>query len=571
MKLQNSKAMRKNLGRNIVAAAAALMVVESSGAFTFEWGEVKGSFDSSVSLGAGARTESPSASYVSPVYDLGGGGGISGGGNMGQFSGITDQGDINYRRGDLFTGYLKGSHELLLKMPSENLTFMARVNWLRDFVAGHVTGDLSGQDQVASMVGTAPSLRDGLPSEARTDLAFKARLLDLWVSKSFYIGENRARVRFGNQVINWGESIYEIGGINSTNAVDANKAAQPGTQVKELVLPAPMIDVSSELGSGLSVEAYIQFLWNSSYLPPVGSYWSTSTAGVGRSAYGVKKVDAKDTGQWGLALRYTPPDVPMNLGMYVMNYHDKLPQASFDSGGATVLRYAENRKLFGASANFPLGDWAVGTELSFRPNDAVSLNPASGCLAQAGKCWVDEQRWQLHMTGLLALTPSNAATILGLLGADTATFTTEAVAIMYPHLKQSYQGSPISAGGWLWGNEDNDILVSGALNYPGSAAGSKSSGGINIDFNWVYDGSLISGWQVNPGFYVRRGLYGRTPNVSAQFMSGVTSMNFYVNFLQNPQDWSVNLNYTRFVGGESILDNPVKDRDFVGLVVSRNF
>ena len=226
MKLQNSKAMRKNLGRNIVAAAAALMVVESSGAFTFEWGEVKGSFDSSVSLGAGARTESPSASYVSPVYDLGGGGGISGGGNMGQFSGITDQGDINYRRGDLFTGYLKGSHELLLKMPSENLTFMARVNWLRDFVAGHVTGDLSGQDQVASMVGTAPSLRDGLPSEARTDLAFKARLLDLWVSKSFYIGENRARVRFGNQVINWGESIYEIGGINSTNAVDANKAAQ---------------------------------------------------------------------------------------------------------------------------------------------------------------------------------------------------------------------------------------------------------------------------------------------------------------------------------------------------------
>ncbi|HEX7912075.1 MAG TPA: DUF1302 family protein [Paraburkholderia sp.] len=538
----------------------------SANAFTFSNDTIQGSFDSTVSLGTGIRTKSPSDSLVSPTYDPATFT-RTGSGQLGQFAGLSDQGDINYKKGDAFTTYLKGSHELLLKMPSEGLTFMARGTWLQDFTATKTTGATSGQDLFAA---TPPQISSGLADAARNDMRFKARILDLWLSKTFDVYGQQVRVRAGNQVISWGESIYELGGINATNAIDVNRASQPGAQIKEFVLPAPIVSVASGLGSGFNVEGYVQVRWNKSYLPPVGSYWSTSIVGPGSAAYGARTQEARNGGQWGAALRYQPPGTELNLGLYAMTYHDKLPQTALDPSGATVFRYLEDRHLVGVSANFPLGDWAIGTELSYRPKDAVSLNPASGCVAQGGNCWVDEKKWQWHLATLLALQPSNARRLLNFLGADTATLTTETVVIAYPSLRQNYGGSPVASGALLWGNEFNDVVASGALNSPGDSVGTKYSGGINVDFNWVYDGTLIHGWQVNPGIYVRRGLFGRTPNAEAQFMRGVTAVNFYVNFIENPANWQVSLNYTRFMGGKSPLDNPLHDRDFVGIVASRN-
>jgi hypothetical protein len=94
-------------------------------------------------------------------------------------------------------------------------------------------------------------------------------------------------------------------------------------------------------------------------------------------------------GQWGVSLRYQPADTQLNLGLYAMNYHDKAPQFSTNVKGEGLVgwTYPEDRKLFGASVNFPVGDWAVGSELSYRPRDAVALNAnASGCASQNGNC-----------------------------------------------------------------------------------------------------------------------------------------------------------------------------------------
>jgi len=112
------------------AAVSALVALgcASAHAFTFTIGNVEGSFDSTVSAGVGIRTASPSSNLVSPTYDAATGA-PTGGGRLGQLSGLSDQGDINYKKGDPFTSYLKGNHELLLKMPSQGLTFMARGTW----------------------------------------------------------------------------------------------------------------------------------------------------------------------------------------------------------------------------------------------------------------------------------------------------------------------------------------------------------------------------------------------------------------------------------------------------------
>lgn len=256
------------------------------------------------------------------------------------------------------------------------------------------------------------------------------------------------------------------------------------------------------------------------------------------------------------------------MGFYAMNFHDKTPQFSVNikDTGAVGWTYAENRELYGVSASFPVGDWAVGTELSYRPRDAVSLNVnASGCSSQNGNCWVDEKRYQWHLTGILSLTPSGTGSgLLKMLGADTATLLAEAVVIHYPGLQASYGGDPVAAGGWGWGNATDPMAMP-------ESVGTKTSAGFNFDFSWVYDGTLIPGWQVVPEIYYFQAVTGRTPNTSALFMEGAKSANFTVTFIQNPAKWQFAINYARFQGGSSVFDQPYRDRDFFGAVLSRNF
>ena len=534
------------------ALAAVIGYVGVASAFTFEGESISGSFDSTVSLGVGVRNQSPSCDLV-----VAGATGDHAPAGCTTIAGVGDQGNINYAKHDAFTTYLKGTHELLLKAP-DDWKFMGRFSWLRDFTATHTTGAVSAA--------TGPNGYSApLSSEARDDLYFKARLLDLWVSKEFDLGDQRARVRAGNQVISWGESLFLPGGVNQTNAMDIMRLSQPGTQLKEVFLPAPIVSFATGLGKGVNLEAYYQAHWNDSYFPPTGSYWSmVNGLGEGHNSYGIPKEDAKNSGQYGAAVRWQPSGTQLNLGFYAMAYHDKTPNFSLERGPEWV--FAEDRTLYGVSANFPLGDWAIGTELSYRPKDAVSLNPNnSGCSGTGGKCFVDEKKYQWHLTGLLSMTPGDYGGILKALGnASTATLMIEGVASYYPKLKKFYNGEPIAAGVWGWGQEFD-------LSAPAQAVGDKLSSGINFDFSWVYDGNLLPGWQVIPEVYYFQALNGRTPNASGLFMEGAKSANFIVTFVQNPANWQFGVNYATFWGGSRVFDQPYKDRDFFGAYVSRNF
>lgn len=513
-----------------VALAASMVAMSAAQAFTFETENIRGNFDSTVSYGVGIRAKNPDASLsaVDPA------------------TGYSDLGNTNYRKGDLFANQLKGSHELLLKLP-EDVTFMGRGNWVRDYSATHTVGSLD--------------------EDARKQMAYKGRILDLWVGKGFNLGEERARIRVGNQVINWGESLFLPGGINATNSLDIMRLSQPGTQIKEAVLPAPMVSFATGLGNGFNLESYVQYGWNKDYFPPVGSYWSTAAvvgpgsvnplAGVSGNGLVPTETKARNNGQWGVSLRYQPEGTQLNLGAYALNYHDKAPVMQLDNSGLPNARYLEDRKLYGVSINFPLGDWAIGSELSYRPKDAISL----GAPNADGSLYVDSKKYQWHLTGLLSLTPGGTgADLLSFIGADTGTFLGEAVLVRYPDLEQQYAaGGLVGAGGWTWG---------GSTPY---AKGTKNSSGYNFDFSVVYDGKIIPGWQVIPEIYYFRAQSGYTPNNSGLFMQGAQSVNYTVSFLQNPTKWQVAMNYAKFWGGKDTLDQPLRGRDFYGVVVSRNF
>jgi hypothetical protein len=87
----------------------------------------------------------------------------------------------------------------------------------------------------------------------------------------------------------------------------------------------------------------------------------------------------------------------------------------------------------------------------------------------------------------------------------------------------------------------------------------------------VYDGSLIPGWQVIPGMFVQHAVKGSTPNFLGNWLEGAKTVNFYVNFVQNPASWQGGVNVARFFGGKTPTHQPLGDRDFIGFYLSRNF
>ncbi len=310
-----------------------------------------------------------------------------------------DNGNLNYARGDLTSAAIKGIHELGIKW-KDGWEFLGRVSWLYD----HAIGDTRFTK---------------LSDDAKDVAEFNFTPLDLWISKDFDFFGQPGKVRLGNQVVSWGEDIFIIGGINSTNALDLRRFHTPGTQIKEVLRPAPMFYFNVGITNGLSFEGYYQFVWNNFRFDPVGTFFSgADVVGKGQlnafapTSFGlcpgpcgdgvltpaapganiVPKVRsdlAPDKGgQYGFALRYTPEGIAAEFGAYYIHYHDKIPFTSFvfdrnivNSGTANFLglgyfnEYGEDKDLFGISTNTKLGPVAVGAELSFRPHDSVAIDP----------------------------------------------------------------------------------------------------------------------------------------------------------------------------------------------------
>ena len=583
---------------SILAAAVSLLCGGNAQAFQFQWGDaVRGNLDMQLTLGAGMRLSKQSSELVGDP------GRVPGANTAASSNG--DDGNLNYDQHDLYTTYLKFTPELLLKFP-DNYKFMARATALYDFKADDTR-------------------RTDLSESAKEQVARDIQLLDLWVSKDMNIGDQRARIRLGNQVVSWGESLFAIGGINSTNSLDFQKLSIPGTQLKEAVLPAPIVSVASGLGHGVNVEAYYQFYWNKNRLPPVGTYFSVADIlGKGRQPLFIDVDDTspgffnfggldpaadptqaftfplaivgdkrpKNSGQYGIAIHYKPQGISLDVGLYYMNYHDKMPVLNALADGASVQwEYLENRKMFGVSANFPVGNWAVGWELSYRPKDAIALTVcygpggpldgiSNGVVGIDCPMWKDEKRYQMHLTGLLSLTPGDHGWFLDLVNADTGTFLGEAVWIHYPGVgpdkryTRTINGVPVmqaaAAGYAFWtGPPIVQDIGQGPLPYNTIAAvGDENSYGYTVDFSLTYDSKIIKGWTVLPGATFFHAVKGYTPTLTANYLEGAKSVNFYLLFNQNaPTKWQAGLNYINFFGRNQLL----ADRDFIGGFLTRNF
>lgn len=304
-------------------------------AFQFNYGDLSGSLDSTLSYGLAWRMEDPDNAIFGNDHTSNGVGEA--------YSQNYDDGNLNYDKGDLISNTAKVTSELALQYKRFGL-----------FVRGTAFYDFENHDEDRA--------RTELSDEAIDLVGKDAELLDAYVTMDFDLGTMPGQVRVGSQVLSWGESTFIQNGINVINPFAVSKLRVAGAELKEGLVPVGMVTASISPTDNITFEGFYQYEWKEVVIDPPGSYWSTNDfvgEGGKKIMLGWGAVDdqgnlpaedtfmavprasnvyADDDGQYGVAMRvYAPGLNDTEFGFYFMNYHSRLPVISANTGDGTGL------------------------------------------------------------------------------------------------------------------------------------------------------------------------------------------------------------------------------------------
>lgn len=253
-------------------------------------------------------------------------------------------------------------------------------------------------------------------SEVLKQAGTSFQLMEAFISTKYTLpGDRSMTVKLGRQIVNWGEStLLAINSINQANPVNANNLFRVGFQLEEVFTPVGMLFASTEVAPGLSLEGYYQFEWQPVEAQTPGTFLSSidlGTNNAGRTAsisFGTAAEDpegvgkpqnnplaliagtsltiprlddreANDQGQYGIALKYYAEWLGSGteMGLYFMNYHSKLPYASFYSTNASCARNATNSLQFLTSCpDLPLNRIILGQDPNLATSSVAPLDSA---------------------------------------------------------------------------------------------------------------------------------------------------------------------------------------------------
>ena len=608
-----------------VALALGATAPSQSFEFTSAGGEVTGSFDTTLSLGARWRMQSPDSALI----------GIANGGTARSVN--EDDGNLNWDRGDVVSLAAKATHDLELSY--RNYGAFIRATYFYD-------------DAVMS--------KSGLSSEARDQAGRDFELLDAYVRGDFDVGDRWLGLRLGRQVVNWGESTFIQNGINVLNPIDVSRLRIPGSELREGLMPLNMLWAAHDLTDRLSVEGVWMLEWDKTRIDPAGTFFSSNDflspggenvfAGFGRrkdlstpptnpvpnfgvppdlsaiteelagpydreaAVWAPRASDrkARDSGQYGLALRYFANQWNnTEFGFYGVRYHSRTPFASGIEGDPTTAltgtpvdgllgqagtaryfaEYPEGIRLWGLSFNTP-GPWGIALqgEYSYRPNQPVQIAAPELLLAALGR---DNQipdeliSEDGEITGYKRLrmhqVQASATKAFGpTLGAQQFVTVGE---VGYTRLDLPRE-IPFNAPGVFLPAPGSDPETSfGSVQENGYAT--RDSWGYRVVGRMDYP-NAIGAATLSPRLVFTHDVNGRSPTFNGGARALTLGMG--INYLQNLE---IDLSYTSFFGGDKIEGtdpnaafdprfpdqspsysshtNPLKDRDFLAVSISYSF
>lgn len=364
----------------IAAALVALAGVQSASAIEIETGnsDWKLRWDNTVKYSLAGRVKSPLPSLANTL----------------PVTANQDDGDNNFKR-----GVVSNRLDLLSELDLTGPSYGARVSaaaWYDEVYNGRT-------DNLGFTSNHSP--RDAFPSETRKLMGRKAEVLDAFVYGRFELGSTPATVRLGRHTLLWGESLFfGANGIAGGQApLDLIKLLSvPNSQFKEVARPTGKISGQVQLSSDLAVGAYANYEWQKTRLMPVGAYLSTSdslgpgaeriNAGPTGTFIRQADLDAKDSGQGGLQVRWRSAALDTDFGFYAIRYHATTPSninnvlTGFPPAlSASTYRwmYHEGVRAYGASFAKTLDEWSFAGEVSVRHNTPLASSGQS-TLANVG-------------------------------------------------------------------------------------------------------------------------------------------------------------------------------------------
>ncbi|WP_411381139.1 DUF1302 domain-containing protein [Pseudomonas sp. MPB26] len=589
---------------------------------SFNIGEIEGSFDSSLSVGASWSTAKPNRDLI---------GANNGGRGLSQTS---DDGHLNFKRGETFSKIFKGIHDLELKYGDTGV-----------FVRGKYWYDFELKDESREFKDISDSNRkEGAKSSG-------GQILDAFVYHNYSIADQPGNVRFGKQVVSWGESTFIGGGINSINPIDVSAFRRPGAEIKEGLIPVNMFYVSQTLTDNLSAEAFYQLEWDQTVTDNCGTFFSQpdvisdgcsdnlrvlnkrstipgaalptlNALGVDVNSEGVlvrrgPDRDARDSGQFGVAMHYNFEPLDTEFGAYFMNYHSRAPIFSAQGAPSAAytrplgplgalrplivagssnyfVEYPEDIRLYGLSfsTTLPTGT-AWSGELSYRPNAPVQLSTTDILFAGVtpipgfGNASVLKGSPGQDLHGYKRKEVTQFQTTFThffdqVMGASRLTTVGEIgvthVGGLESKSEARYGRDPVFGPGSLPGGFCNALNNSTA-----TGAGLPNAAGLNTNCNndgyttatsWGYRARAIweypdvfAGVNLKPNVAWSHDVKGYSPGPGGNFEEGRKAVSLGLD-AEYQNTYTASLAYTNFFGGKF---STVDDRDFVALSFGANF
>ncbi len=308
--------------RWLLAAGIALAGASALSAVEFILGEADVSVDSTLSYGTSYRLNNADPGLIGTTN-----GGL-------QNSVNADNGNLNYDDKGIFSNALKITSEFHLSYQNFGV-----------FVRGIAFDDFENERN--------DQRRTPLSDEALEKVGQDIVLLDYFAYAKFDMGNVPVDIRVGSQVLSWGESTFIQNGINTINPFDVSKFRIAGAELKEGLIPVPMISASIGITENITLEGFYLFEFAETEIDPPGTYFSTNDfAGVSGNTVmlgfgaipdipanrplmglgGIPRAannNPSDSGQFGLAARILIPSLnDIEVGLYFMCTHSRLPLIS---------------------------------------------------------------------------------------------------------------------------------------------------------------------------------------------------------------------------------------------------
>src|SRR5690554_2739077 len=240
-------------------------------AVDFEMGEFNLKVDSKLTLGSSWRMEDRNNDYIAagtlaaqgitpgiatnPTY-------------QGNSSSNTDNGNMNFDKGDAFSQVITGNHSLNLTH-NEYRNVGAKVSFR--YWYDHALSDLDGPNN-------AGLVHDWKGTKAFDDAKSGIELMDAYVWGEFDVAGRPAQAILGRHVLNWGQSTFIQGGQNAANPIDVQALRRPGAELRDALLPVTMLSGSialDEMGN-FNLEGYYQLEWERTRADACGTYFANT-------------------------------------------------------------------------------------------------------------------------------------------------------------------------------------------------------------------------------------------------------------------------------------------------------